>query len=208
MWLDDDTVFLTEPAELLLDSAHSFAYRPVMHNRSGTLYDEPPIPFWARIYEKLAIPEERLFPMITVADKQKIRTYFNCGLMAFRPEKRIMNRWAGDFLLACRDSVLAQMCHENPTRRIFLHQAALVGAVVNSLPRNEMIELSGRYNYPVFFDKQYAATEPYNKIEDIVTLRTEVMLNNGGAKWYRELIGAPEKIEWLRSRLSQPGNRR
>lgn len=208
VWLDDDTVFLTEPAELLLDSAHSFGYRPVMHNRSGTLYEEPPIPFWARIYEKLSVPAERLFPMVSVADKQKIRAYFNCGLMAFRPEKRIINRWAKDFLLACRDSVLAQMCRENPTWRVFLHQAALVGAVLNTIPQSELIELSSRYNYPVFFHKQYAATELYNKIDDIVTLRTEVILNNGGAEWYRELIGSPEKIEWLRSHLSQPGSPR
>ena len=44
---------------------------------------------------------------------------------------------------------------------------------------------------------------PYNKIEDVVTLRTEVMVNNGGPEWYRELIGPTEKIEWLRSRLGQ-----
>jgi len=201
VWLDDDTVFLTEPTELLLDTRHSFGYRPVMHNRSGTLYDEPPVPFWARIYEKLSVPEQSLFPMTSVADKQKIRAYFNCGLMAVRPEKRIMKRWAEDFLLCCRDSVLARMCRENNTWRIFLHQAALVGAVVNTIPRNEMIELSSRYNYPVFFHKQYATTEPYDQIEAIVTLRTEVMINNGGPEWFRELIGPPEKIEWLRSRL-------
>lgn len=203
VWLDDDTVFLTEPSDLLLDSARSFGYRPVMHNRSGTLFDKPAIPFWTRVYERLAIPEERLFPMTTVADKQKIRAYFNCGLMAIRPEKRIMKRWAEDFLLCCRDTVLFQMCRENQTWRIFLHQAALVGAVVNTLPREEMLELSSRYNYPVFFDKQYAATEPYNRIDDVVTLRTEVMVNNGGPEWYRELIGPPQKIEWLRTRIGK-----
>jgi hypothetical protein len=203
VWLDDDTVFLTEPSELLLDPARSLGYRPVMHNRSGTLFDEPPVPFWTRLYEKLTIPEERLFPMITVADKQKIRAYFNCGLIAVRPEKRIMKRWAEDFLQCCRDSVLSRMCHENNTWRIFLHQAALVGAVVNTLPRSELIELSSRYNYPIFFEKQYAATEPYNKIEDVVTMRTEVLVANGGAEWYRELVGPAEKIDWLRSRLER-----
>jgi hypothetical protein len=202
IWMDDDTVVLSEPSQLILDSRHSFAYRPVMHNRSGSLYDLPPSPYWSRIFKLLSINDEMLYPMISVADRQKIRTYFNCGLIAVRPEKGILASWAADFLTLCCDSALIDMCAQDATKGVFLHQTALVGAVLHNASHSELLELDNRYNYPAFFHKQFTAEKPFDDITDVVTIRTEVLLKNAGPNWVNELKGPAEKLEWLKSHLS------
>ncbi len=78
-WLDVDTVFLQEPGEFLLPQGKSLGYRPVMHRNISPLYDEPLDDFWKRAYEKMSVPESRAFPMLTVADEDRIRPYFNAG---------------------------------------------------------------------------------------------------------------------------------
>ena len=49
VWMDEDTIILAEPEDFNLKNGISFAYRPVMHNRSGSLYSEPPGAIWSRI---------------------------------------------------------------------------------------------------------------------------------------------------------------
>ena len=71
VFIDEDTIILDDPADFFLDPAVDLAYRPVMHNRSGVLYDAPPNDFWSRVYELHGITENMLFPMITPADDQK-----------------------------------------------------------------------------------------------------------------------------------------
>ena len=200
VWLDNDTIFLTEPDDFNLPPGKSFAYCPVMHNRSGSLYDAPPDSFWSRIYEKLSVDTERLFPMITPADNQKIRAYFHIGLLVVRPEKGILRRLVKDFEILYKDSVLAEMCREDAIKRVFLHQTALVG-VINLIEPEEMLEFSGRYNYPIFFEKRYGADKSYDSIEDIVTIRIVIAPEDVSPDWHRELSGPPDKIAWLKERL-------
>ncbi|MCP4680328.1 MAG: hypothetical protein GY854_33535, partial [Deltaproteobacteria bacterium] len=152
VWMDEDTILLREPEAFRLQPGVSFAYRPVMHNRSGTLWGEEPNPFWRRIYEVLEIPESSLFPMTTPADSQKVNAYFNAGLLVVRPEKSILRNWGRDFGKLYRDSTIVAMCREKVDNRIFIHQTALVGAVLNELARDELVELPAEYSYPLFFE--------------------------------------------------------
>lgn len=203
VWMDDDTVIFQEPGDFLLAPNISLAYRPVMHNRSGSLYDAPPDSFWSRIYNVLDIKDESLFPMITVADKQKIRAYFNAGLLVVRPEYGILRKWGIDFRALYQDTTLANMCWENTTFKIFLHQTALVGAVLNTLKRDELIELPEKYNYPLFFEQMLDATRQFGSIADVITLRYDVYFRNPDPEWGSKLEGPVEKINWLRERLGK-----
>lgn len=200
-WLDEDTIFLSEPGDFNLSPNHSFGYRPVMHNRSGSLYDSPPDAFWGRIYEILSLPDDKLFPMVTPADRQKIRAYFQAGVLIVRPEKGILRRWATDFEILYKDNDLAEMCRQDANKRIFLHQTALVGAALNTVERGEMVDLSERYNYPLFFERQYGAAQPFDSIEDVVTLRLVVSSKNLDPDWPGKVIGPSEKITWLKDHL-------
>ena len=203
VWMDDDTVILQEPSRFKLDRTVSFAYRPVMHNRSGSLYEESPDTFWSRIYDVLGVGQEKLFPMVTPADRQKIRAYFNAGLLVVRPEKGILRKWGQDFARLIEDTVLVNMCRENVDKRIFLHQTALVGAVLNTLGREELLELPESYNYPLCFEQMFEASSEFGTIDGITTLRYDVYFRDPDPRWSEKLNGPAEKIAWLRARLGR-----
>jgi len=203
IWMDDDTIFLREPSVFLLKPGISFAYRPIMHNRSGTLYGQEPGPFWKRIYEKSNVKSESLFKMTTPADNQIVNAYFNAGLLVVRPEKGILRKWVDNFKTLYQDSVLAQMCQEDNEKKIFLHQTALVGPVLNTLKRSEMIELGDDYNYPLFFEQMFGANREFGSIEDVTSLRYEYYFRNPDPEWDKKIKGAPEKINWIKERLGK-----
>lgn len=204
IWMDEDTVVLREPSELDLCADIAFAYRPVMHNRSGSLYSEPPNPFWDRIYRLLDIDGSLLFPMVTPADRQTIRAYFNAGLLAVRPEEGILRNWGRSFEVLYRDAVLAGMCRDDVEKRIFLHQTALVGTV-KLIDKSRMKQLPLTYNYPLFFQRQYDAVGEFDSIYDIVTLRYDVYFRNPDPEWKEKLKGPSEKVGWLRQKLGKSG---
>ena len=201
VWMDEDTIILSEPDEFVLGDGISFAYRPVMHNRSGSLYSEPPDPFWSRVYEILKIDDTDLFSMVTPADRQTIRAYFNAGLLIVRPEKGILRKWGTDFTTLYGDTILADMCDRDIEKKIFIHQTALVGAAINILNRDEMLELSDHYNYPVFFHYQYEADREFGSIENAITLRYDVYFRNPDPDWSSKLKGPSNLVDWLKKRL-------
>jgi hypothetical protein len=147
--------------------------------------------------------------MVTPADQETIRAYFNAGLLVVRPERGILRKWAESFQLLYNDSALVEMCDTDVTEKIFLHQTALVGAVLNNLKRPEMTELPERYNYPIFFEQQYDAAREFGSIEDVVTLRYDVYFRNPDPEWHRKLKGPSDRVTWLKTRLSadsEPGS--
>ncbi|UCG61497.1 MAG: hypothetical protein JSV52_14455 [Candidatus Zixiibacteriota bacterium] len=197
IWLDEDTVIIDEPSHFNLSDDVDFAYVPVMHNRSGSLLEKSPDPFWERIYGLLSIDEDMLFPMVTPADKQTIRAYFHCGLIVARPEKGILRRWVKDFEILYNDPSLTEMCQSDANKRIFLHQTALTGALL-LIPRMNMKPLPSRYNYPIFFEKQYGGIETFDSLENIVSVRCVVSRKNMGENWPEKLSGPPDRIAWLK----------
>jgi len=201
VWIDTDTVMLDEPSDFCLEPEISLAYKTVMHNRSGSLFGAAPDEYWRRIYSVLEIEEEQLFPMVTWADHQKIRAYFHAGLLVVRPEKKILGAWADCFRKLYTDKTLAALCRADRVKNVFLHQTALVGAILPRLKREQMTELSDQYNYPVFFDKKYASEIVFDRLDDVVTLRRIVSFGSIDINWERQLSGPEDKISWLKERL-------
>ncbi|MDH4265148.1 MAG: hypothetical protein OEW45_05865 [Deltaproteobacteria bacterium] len=203
VWMDEDTIVLQEPKEFLLEQNLSLGYRPVMHKNIGSLYSEPPDKFWSRIYEKLYITQSSLFPMITPADQDTLRPYFNAGLLVVRPRAGILRKWAEYFPILYKDSILVDMCEQDRLKKIFLHQVALVGAILNTLKQEETVDLSLRYNYPIFFKAMYGATKEFDSLDNVVTLRYDVYFSNPEPDWARKLKGPEKIISWLKERLGK-----
>lgn len=201
-WMDDDTIVLEEPREFLLASGVSLAFRPVTHQRIGSLYDEPADAFWTRVYDKLSVPAAAIFPVVTPADNRKLRAYFNAGLLVVRPERAILRRWATSFPILYRDAVFADWCRQDQGKNLFLHQAALAGAVLGHLDRREMVELDLRYNFPLFFKEMFGAEREFHSIADVVTLRHESYFRSPAPGWENSLAGPPEKVKWIRERFA------
>jgi hypothetical protein len=202
-WMDEDTIVLQEPRDFALPRGVCLAYRPVMHQRIGSLYDEPVDDFWSRVYEKLSVPETAVFPMVAPADGKKLRAYFNAGLLVVRPERGILRRWARDFPVLYRDTVFAGMCRQDRFKALFLHQAALAGAILSDVKRGEMRELSLQYNFPIFFAEMYGARRQFDSITDVVTLRYDVYFRDPAPDWTLKLKGPPETVAWLAERLGK-----
>jgi hypothetical protein len=176
VFLDSDTIVLQEPAELILPEGTVLGYRPVMHKNVGLLYTEPLDTFWARALDLLSVSETSLFPMVTPADDDTIRPYFNAGCLAVRPERGLMAEWAECFTKLYTDSAMAEMCKADRMKRIFIHQVALTGAILRHLERSEMSDLSDRYNYGHYF-------------------------SNPAPDWDKRLKGPEDRIAWMKERL-------
>lgn len=201
VWLDEDTVVLQEPRELLLPDGVSLGYRPVMHKNIGLLWDEPIDRFWQRAYERMSVAESMLFPVITPAHGEKLRTDINAGCLALRPERGLLRKWADCFSALYPDPALTEMCREDQKKRIFLHQVGLVGAIVTLLEEGERLELSGRYNYPIFFQRMFGARSEFDDLTDVVTLRHESYFRDPAPDWERQIRGPADRIAWLRENL-------
>jgi hypothetical protein len=197
-WLDPDTIFLKEPGEFLLSKGKTLGYRPVMHRNISPLYSEPLDDFWRRAYRDMSIPESLAFPMGTVADGEIIRPYFNAGCLVVRPERGLLRKWAETFPLLYKDPVLKEMCRQDERKRIFIHQVALSGAVLKYLGRSEMLELSNRINYPIFFREMFGAKRNFHDIREAVTIRYESFFDNAPPDWDKVLTGPPDRIAWLK----------
>ncbi len=200
-WLDPDTVFLQEPREFLLPAGKSLGYRPVMHLNIGCLWSEPPNSFWTRAYLRMSVREETLFPMTTIADADSIQPFFNAGCLVVRPECGTLRRWVEYFRLLYGDRLLTEMCEQDTKKRVFLHQVALTGAILNHLAPGEIMEFPERINYPIFFDRVFGARRTFNNIADVVTFRHESYFRNPAPDWDTRLTGPADRIAWIKAHL-------
>jgi hypothetical protein len=203
-WLDEDTIMLQEPREFLLPEGKTLGYRPVMHKNIGTLQTDAIDTFWGRVFGLLGVPDSSLFPMVTPADGDTIRPYFNAGCLIVRPERGVMARWAKCFQTVYRDSLLADMCRDDSKRRVFIHQAALAGAILANLDRDELIELSPSINYPIFFEQMFGARRTFDDLTGVVTFRHESYFKLPAKDWDKKLKGPADRIAWMKEHLVAP----
>ncbi len=200
-WLDEDTVIVGEPSDFLLRSSCDFAFRPVMHNRTGSLASEPPADDWQALYDCLQIDQERLFPVVTPVDRQTIRAYFNAGILIVRPELGLLRTWLSDFKKAVRDPNLSALRKDRQDLSIFLHQMALVGAPFETTTPQRMLQLSDAYNYPLFFQANFDSPRSFDDLHGVVTLRHDVYFRDPDPDWPNLLKGPASCIDWLAANL-------
>jgi hypothetical protein len=121
-----------------------------------------------------------------------------------RPESGIFKAWVTDFERLCLDQILSGWCQDNLDLRIFLHQMALVGAVLANPNVEQFWALPENYNYPIFFHRQFETNREFESIENVVTLRHDIYFRDPDSDWRSKLMGPRDKVHWLSERL---GNR-
>ncbi len=201
VWIDTDTIFLGEPVDFILEKDICLKYRPVMHKNVGLLYSDPVDTYWSRVYELLSVRELSLFPMTAVASGETLKPYFNAGLLVLNPECGLLKVWADYFRTLYRDSVIVALCKQDRKKNIFLFQVALTGAILNVIKHDQMVELSDKYNYPIFFDEMFGAPRPFDSIEGAITMRHEGYFRNPAPDWEQKLKGRKDRIAWLEAHL-------
>ncbi len=201
--LDPDTIFIAEPAELILPEGITLGWRPVFHRNISPLFDEPMDDYWSRAYEAMGIDESDVFPMVTPADEDQIRPYFQAGCVVVRPERGILAKWEETLVVLSRDPVMREICERDPGKRTFTFQVALTGAVLNHLERSEMLAFTDRINYPIFFKEMFGAKKDFHDINGAVTLRYEHFLQNTPPDWDKILKGPADRIAWIKERFGR-----
>jgi YD repeat-containing protein len=198
VFMGSDTIVLEEPSEFVLPDGISLGYCPVMHKNISPLYTEPLDAYWSRAYSIMNIDESAVFKMITPADGDVIRPYFNAGCLSTRPERGLFRKWAATYIELCRDSLLKREAEKNTMKRVFTFQVALTGVFLNNLGRDEMMEFSKRYNYPIFFKEMYGAKYDFHDITNVVTIRYEDFFEKPLPDWDKLLDGPPDRIAWIK----------
>jgi hypothetical protein len=160
VFLDSDTVIVNEPVAFELCAGIDAAVRPVDMHRTEREPDDDADPFWQtrfrrvsssgpgdvmdgywlRMYDLLGIEPG---PFIdTTCSHQRIRAYFNSGMIAVRRSAGLFAQWRDDFLRL----IAAQHL---PDRRPlhYLDQLSLAATVTRVWDRVAIPD--GRYNYPL-----------------------------------------------------------
>ena len=202
VFMGSDTIVLDEPSEFILPEGVGLGYCPVMHKNISPLYDEPLDAYWGRAYSIMNIDESAVFKMITPADGDTIRPYFNAGCLSVRPESGLFRKWAATYIELCSDTLLKSEVEKNTLRRVFTFQVALTGTFLNSLGRDDMTEFSKRYNYPIFFKEMYGAGYDFHDITDVATIRYEEFFDKPLPGWDKILSGPPDRIAWIKEHCS------
>jgi hypothetical protein len=162
VFVDSDTVFLNEPEALRLPAGVAVAARPVDHrNRGSSGPDDPNEPYWVRVHEVAGLPAPAPDgPYIeTAVGRERVRPYFNAGLIAARREAGVFRAWRDMFLALMRAGHVPGVSAGAPIptansggggrggQMTFMDQIALA-AVVAKRPAALRL-LDWRYNYPL-----------------------------------------------------------
>lgn len=201
--LDNDTIFTQEPDEFIFTTGKKLGYRPVFHRNINPLYSEPLDKYWTRAYQIMGIQESTVFPMVTPADGDTIRPYFQAGCLVVRPEREILRKWAEMFTVLYQDSLIKKLSEQDQRKRIFTFQVALTGAVLNNLDLNEIMKFSDSVNYPIFFREMFGAKRDFHDITNAVTVRYEHFFVDPPADWDKQLAGPADRIAWIKQHFSQ-----
>jgi len=202
-WLGPDTVMLDEPGEMILPVDAALGYRPVFHRNINPLFAEPLDGYWQRAYAVMKVREADLFTMVTPADGDAIRPYFQAGCLVVRPEKGVLRKWLEYFKSLAADTAIRAMCEKEGKQRTFTFQVALTGAVLNHLSKNEMLLFSERINYPIFFKEMFGGQRDFRDLSGVVTMRYEHFFNEPPVDWDRHLLGPAERIAWLKAHFTK-----
>lgn len=194
VFVDTDTVLVGEPNDLTLDDGIDLAVRPVVSKGEGsTGPDDLNDPYWTRSHELCGVPAGRFVE--TVRDRQRIRGYYNAGLVAMRRDSGISERWL-DFLRR-----FFATDHRLGAKFNNLDQHALAMVAAGSDDRT--LVLDARHNYPIPQRARLPEPDRSRPMSELVQLHYH--------RWFhaRDFLTAVSpkfdlddpRVEWLRSRL-------
>jgi hypothetical protein len=194
-WLDADALVLGDLGPLRPGPAHTLGCRPVDHTLIGSLWDEPPDPFWTAIYAACGVPEDRLFPMTASVDGRRLRPYFNAGLLVVRPARGLLQAWPDAFARLFRQAEFAPFYTQDALYRLFFHQAVLAGVILARLDSQAIALLPREVNYPLHMHAQTPPAQRAPTLSDLVTARYDTLFDDPG--WSAILPNDEPRRGWL-----------
>ena len=80
---------------------------------------------------------------------------------------------------------------------------ALSCAVLNATEKQNMLRLTDRINYPIFFKEMFGSEQEYDDLGDVVTLRYDYYFRDPAPDWRKKLKGPDKVINWIASHLDK-----
>ncbi len=170
LFVDPNVIFLDDPSEI--SSIGGFGYKPVFHKNIGLEWGRGLDEFWARIFELTGIKDDMLFPIETVADGLTLYPYFNCGFMYHSTNKKVFSLWCEVFEGLIEDNKINTLS-KSGFYNVFLHQAALVPAILKSFEPDELQLIPFEYNFPLFFHLFWESEQLFDDITGIMSVKWE-----------------------------------
>lgn len=162
VFLDSDLVFFSEPKEFLLPAEYDIGIRPEHHQMIGSVgSSDPNEAYWLRLYGIAGVKNIDRFVTTTV-DQQKIRAFWNSGVVAVRRNRGIFTAWKQTIeqLLEVGTSITKE--------NWYYEQSALSATICATTEK--VFNFSPGYNYPVHSHNAMPATERLSSMEDIVCI--------------------------------------
>ncbi|MHA1989759.1 MAG: hypothetical protein ACW981_10075 [Candidatus Hodarchaeales archaeon] len=194
VWLDSNTLIVSEPKEFCLFPDKKLGFRPVHHTLIGSYLEKPLDSFWDLLYRKFMINEEKIFPMKTHVDGNTLRPYFNAGCLSVRPRRGVLSNWWEKFSSLTQDPDFKKFFKQDWKYRIFMHQAVLSCVILSSTNQDDLYQLPFTYNYPLHLYEEIDAKFRPGSIEDLVTARFEDIYN---PKWLENVPLHDSLKKWI-----------
>lgn len=197
----DRTGFIRHAPEAFhLPGGKTFGFRPTDIANIGAPFGQPLPPFWEAILAHFNLSPDQFPPITTVIDQQTLHLYVNAGVLVTRPEKGTFRAWADNLKTTCARPAFRKFYAEKQAYAIFMHQAALTAAVVQTTRPEERFLLPDSYLFSVdnFFD--YPESARPASLDAITTGRFHEFfgLNN----WQDKVIASEDLLNWFRAQLA------
>ncbi len=176
VFLDSDLVFFSEPKEFLLTAEYDVGIRPEHEKMIGSKgEDDPNDEYWQHLYQLAGVGDKEMFVTTTV-DRQKIRAFWNSGVVAVRRSAGIFTAWQETFekLLAAGSMI--------DSKNFYYEQSALSATICAKT--NKIWQFSPSYNYPIHSHNPIIESQRMRSFKDIVCLHDHLFRSR--KEWYRE----------------------
>lgn len=199
-WHDRTGLIRHTPEVFILPEGKTFGFRPTDIANIGAPFGEPLPPFWREYLDHFNLTSEQLPPITTAIDRKLLHLYVNAGLLVVKPEKKTLRTWASNLEETCLLSEYKTHYQQNQAYAIFMHQAALTVATVQTTQPEERLILPNSYLFSIdnFFD--YPEDMRPASLDAITTGRFHdfFALKN----WKELAIASEDLLDWFQSQLA------
>ena len=199
-WHDRTGMIRQAPEAFVLPEGKSFGFRPTDIANIGAPFGEPLPAFWQTVLEHFGLLADQLPPITTTIDQKKLHLYINAGVLVVRPEKKTLRAWASNLQETYLQDKFTAFYRENQAYGIFMHQAALTAAVVQTTQAEERLILPESYLFSIdnFFDYR-KETQPAS-LDEITTGRFHEFF--ALPNWQDLVIASEDLLDWFQSQLA------
>ena len=199
-WHDRTGMIRHTPEAFILPEGKTFGFRPTDIANIGAPFGEPLPPFWQEALDHFGLSADQLPPITTAIDRKLLRLYINAGLLVVRPEKKTLRTWSANLQDIYHLPQFKPFYQQNQSYAIFMHQAALTAAAVQTTQPDERLILPDSYLFSVdnFFD--YPEDIRPKSLDAITTGRFHEFFSL--ENWPDLVIASEELLDWFQSQLA------